>query len=379
MFTLAESQIPASFLSQVRILRAIPKLTLLNAQKSYQNNIDSVTEYCKKGSSIVLGSLITEPKWFDTNFINTFQQSKTHMQYWYTGMDSILSQLNSIPYYIVQYDEKYKQHSKKIIHNCGLVINTKDPDIRREYIDSIAESLDYLANSVEDYTGQTQICYDNLTGFKNTFGKYKTFFQSTLQNASKSTQEDQDKINKLQAEVDDLTKRVDEYNKKVRDLSIATGVLAGVGILTIFTPALIFVPFLFIGAIGTGIADIVAACELKRYKISLAIKQESLTNYGMDLQVLTSMTKSFTDLNNLIEAAAISIEDVHSRWNDLYHRLKIVVDRLKTDRERVEDELFSEIIESMKLTDNEWNIAVTYAEQLNLAAMDLSDTGVHEF
>lgn len=344
--------------------KILTKEQLTEQLTDYTQKIFYVTDYCTRFYRVSLPTL-KKADWIDGEVIENFSKSKVISSLWLEN--GILNQLQWVPESIIKYDDMYKYSKEAIIADLEQIIDSPEPSkVQRTHL---AKEIESLSQQVSNLSYGSESILLNLDDFSKRVAAAKDFFDDLYDKAASTEVADQEKVDELQKKLDDLNEKLNHINNSEISMMVLEGVAGAVAIYAMIEEiewleiaAAIFVLIVSIVSIGldAGIANVVKEIE---------DAQLDMDEYTYDLTQIRTLKSSMDYLNDSVANAIQSIKDISLLWKDLENDLTSLSKKLHDEEAYIDKEEFSQMLQDIKDTQDDWDAIVKIAKQVRLLDM----------
>lgn len=344
--------------------KILTKEQLTEQLTDYTQKIFYVTDYCTRFYRISLPTL-KKADWIDGEVIENFSKSKVISSLWLEN--GILNQLQWVPESIIKYDDMYKYSKEAIIADLEQIIDSPEPSkVQRTHL---AKEIESLSQQVNNLSYGSESILLNLDDFSKRVASAKVFFDDLYDKAASTQVADQEKVDELQKKIDDLNEKLNHINNSEIAMLVIEGVAGGVAIfamieeiawLEIVAAIVALVASIVSIGLDAGIANVVKEIE---------DAQLDMDEYTYDLTQIRTLKSSMDYLNDSVANAIQSIKDISLLWKDLENDLTSLSQKLHDEEAYIDKEEFSQMLQDIKETQDDWDAIVKIAKQVRLLDM----------
>lgn len=344
--------------------KILTKEQLTEQLTDYTQKIFYVTDYCTRFYRISLPTL-KKADWIDGEAIENFSKSKVISSLWLEN--GILNQLQWVPESIIKYDDMYKYSKEAIIADLEQIIDSPEPSkVQRTHL---AKEIERLSQQVNNLSYGSESILLNLDDFSKRVASAKDFFDDLYDKAASTKVADQEKVDELQKKIDDLNEKLNHINNSEIAMLVIEGVAGGVAIfamieeiawLEIVAAIVALVASIVSIGLDAGIANVVKEIE---------DAQLDMDEYTYDLTQIRTLKSSMDYLNDSVANAIQSIKDISLLWKDLENDLTSLSQKLHDEEAYIDKEEFSQMLQDIKDTQDDWDAIVKIAKQVRLLDM----------
>ena len=249
---------------------------------------------------------------------------------------------------------------------CWLILRKVTASQRAE----LAAQIEQLAMQVGCLGGQA----DNLAGRMDEMSEKirsaTTFFDDLYDKAYKTGQADQKKSEELQKEIRQLNEKIQHMNNS----EIAMLVLEGVASIAAIVGTIQELIWL-----QTIAATIVLITTVTSFSLEAAVtnevdkinqKRAELDDYTYDLSLIGILKTELEETAASVETATGAVTEIGSLWHDLKDSLQVVARDLCDSETKLDQELYQDILDSIKETAEEWDSVVEMARNVRLLQVE---------
>lgn len=361
MFTLIKKSEKFKYSSR----KILTREQLTEQLTDYTQKIFNVTDYCTRFYRISLPTL-KKADWIDGEVIENFSKAKVISSLWLEN--GILNQLQWVPESIIKYDDMYRYSKEAIIADLEQIIDSPEPTKSQKI--HLAKEIESLSQQVSNLSYGSESILLNLDDFSKRVAAAKDFFDDLYDKAVSTEVADQEKVDELQKELDDLNDKLDDINNSAISMLVIEAVAGGVAIFAMITDmewleigAAILALMASITSIGldAGIANVVKKIE---------DAQLDMDEYTYDLTQIRTLKSGMDYLNSSVDNAIQSIKDISLLWKDLENDLTSLSQKLHDEEAHIDKEEFSQMLQDIKDTQDDWDAIVKTAKQVRLLDMN---------
>lgn len=361
MFTLIKKSEKFKYSSR----KILTREQLTEQLTDYTQKIFNVTDYCTRFYRISLPTL-KKADWIDGEVIENFSKAKVISSLWLEN--GILNQLQWVPESIIKYDDMYRYSKEAIIADLEQIIDSPEPTKSQKI--HLAKEIESLSQQVSNLSYGSESILLNLDDFSKRVAAAKDFFDDLYDKAASTEVADQEKVDELQKEIDDLNDKLDDINNSAISMLVIEAVAGGVAIFAMITDmewleigAAILALMASITSIGldAGIANVVKKIE---------DAQLDMDEYTYDLTQIRTLKSGMDYLNSSVDNAIQSIKDISLLWKDLENDLTSLSQKLHDEEAHIDKEEFSQMLQDIKDTQDDWDAIVKTAKQVRLLDMN---------
>ena len=361
MFTLIKKSEKFKYSSR----KILTREQLTEQLTDYTQKIFNVTDYCTRFYRISLPTL-KKADWIDGEVIENFSKAKVISSLWLEN--GILNQLQWVPESIIKYDDMYRYSKEAIIADLEQIINSPEPTKSQKI--HLAKEIESLSQQVSNLSYGSESILLNLDDFSKRVAAAKDFFDDLYDKAVSTEVADQEKVDELQKELDDLNDKLDDINNSAISMLVIEAVAGGVAIFAMITDmewleigAAILALMASITSIGldAGIANVVKKIE---------DAQLDMDEYTYDLTQIRTLKSGMDYLNSSVDNAIQSIKDISLLWKNLENDLTSLSQKLHDEEAHIDKEEFSQMLQDIKDTQDDWDAIVKTAKQVRLLDMN---------
>ncbi len=341
--------------------KSLTKEDLTGQLTTYAQKVFSVTDYCTRFYRVSLPTL-KKAQWIDGEVIENFSKSKAIASLWLEN--GILDQLHWGPESIIKYDDMYKCAKEAILADLEQILATPEPGKPQRA--HLALEIESLSQQVGNLSYSSKSILLNLNNFSTKVSSARHFFDQLYETAASTEEADQEKVADLQEKIDELNQKLTHINNSEISMLVIDTAAAGVAIYALIEE----IEWLEIAA---GIVALVAAivsigldAGIGNVVKDLENAQMELDDYTYDLAQISILKSGIDQLNDSVNAAIQSIQDISRLWEDLETALSDLSAKLHNEEVHIDKSEFSEMLNDIKNSQSDWDAIVEVAKQVRL-------------
>jgi len=335
---------------------------LAAAQNAYKQNVVMVNTLM---TSVLTSNLPvlheTPPDWAD--FEQALESAKSGALDW---VNNVMARLLSVPDTVRDYDAIVRQLLESADTQAAALVADPTDTAAREILirnlDDLLSEITLVRSFVEGALGEVRKFKDTLPGLAQNL-------ETISEKAARDAKADEEKIQKLQQDIDRLHRDIDSLTSAIIALGIVDGIAITIGLVATIALWPVGAAVWFVLAPAVVVATTFIALDAKEIeadKAQIAADQKIISGLTADVSALHILAQNFQQMSDKATALETNLAQILAEWQKLEDDVKAAVGDIQAAITDTHKPDYRAVEADLAAARQEWNAAMTQAGALHL-------------